>query len=148
MKRLILIFGMAFLLISSNVFAAGTVSQSITFVSKDMMQLVFTCTGDASDGSIEDTDTTDGRIYGMYIYRVIVENDSDDADVTDDSDVYILDAGGTDMLNGQGVDQLDDNTRNYIRPCRYEPIVGPLTLDVDNQSEASGVYTVTLIIGK
>jgi len=147
MRQIFLTLLILFFTVASAL-ADGTAPQVSTVLSRDMLQITFTVTGDASTGAISDQDTTDGRIIGMYLYRVIVENDSGDTSVTDNSDVYILDAGGTDLLNGKGVDQLDDDTRNYIRPCRHDPITGALTLDVNSQATASGVYIVTLIFAK
>ena len=146
-KRLFLII-FAVLFMVSNVWAAGTVTQSFSWITPNMAQLVFTCTGDAALATIPDTDTTDGRIYGLYLYRVIVKNTTTQTDCTDDSDVYILDEGAVDLLNGQGVDALDKDAENYIRLYRKDPVVGVLTLDVNSQDEASAVYTVTIILAK
>ena len=148
MRKLSILIVLAVLLIASNALAAGTVTQATTQIAENMYKVVFTCTGDASDGSIPDTDTTDGRINGFYSYRVIINNTTAQTDTSDDADVYIKDAGGIDLMNGQGVDQLDADTCNYVRLCRHDPISGPLTLDVNNQSQTSAVYTVTLILGK
>ena len=147
-KRLLLIIMAAMFFITSSALAAGTVTQVLTPISKDMYKLVFTCTGDASDGSIPDTDTTDGRIYGMYLYRIVIVNTSSQTDTDDDADVYILDSNDTDLLNAQGVDKLDKDVANYIRINRKDPVLGTLTLDVDNQSQTSAVYTITLILAK
>ena len=118
-----------------------------------MRVVSFVCVGDSTDGTIPDTainadNLVLGNLAGWFLYRMVVENDAGDTGVTDDSDVYIKDAGGSDLLNGQGVDQLDDDTRNYIRLCRHDPVSGTLTLDVDNQDVHSGEYTITLILAK
>jgi len=146
-KRLFLVI-LGILFMVSNVWAAGTAPQSFSWITPNMAQLVFTCTGDAADGTIPDTDTTDGRIYGLYLYRVIVKNTTTQTDCTDDSDVYILDEGAVDLLNGQGVDTLDKDAENYIRLYRKDPVIGPLTLDVNAQAEVSAVYTVTVILAR
>lgn len=142
---------MAVLFMALNALAAGTVTQALTKKGLFMRILVFTCTGDSSDGSISDTDTTGvitGKIEGFYLYRIIIENTTSQTDTDDDADVYIKDADGTDLLNGQGVDGLDKDVTNYIRLYRKDPVLGTLTLDVDNQSQVSAVYTITLIFAK
>ena len=155
-KLLTLLILLAVPLIAGSVFAAGTVT-----VTKDVTRyvgskpsvrtIVLTCVGDATNGSIPDT--TLYNITGMskplpgwYLLRVRVKSLTADADVSDNADVYIKE-DGTDLLNGQGVDQLDNATNNYIRLTAYDPIAENPVLDVDNQSEASGEYTVTLILG-
>ncbi len=116
---------------------------------ENMYEIVITCTGKVSDGSIEDVTINPSYLAerGLYLYRVIVENVSTDADVTDNSDVYLYESEDTgksnDLLGGLGVNALDDNTRNRIELTEYENITGPLLLDVNSQSCVSGKYTIT-----
>lgn len=158
MRFLITILTVALLaIVPTCAMGAGTVTAEVNKISNNVRTIVLTCTGDSSDGTIPDTSTddmvdTDGDtvhassfIEGFFLFRVVVENDSGDTDVTDDSDVYIKHADGTDMLDGDGVDQLDDDTVNYIRLYEYDPVLDAITLDVDNQATASGVYTITLV---
>lgn len=134
---------------------AGTVIVSWGRRTEQTAELVFSCTGDASDGSIPDTSSgAYSSIFKKFPFpiRCIIENTTAQTDVADNSDVYIYegepDNKGADILNGQGVDQLDADTRNYIRLNYSDPLMGPVTLDVDNQSEVSAEYTVTLILSK
>lgn len=137
-------------------FAAGSCTISYGDMTKYTAEIIWTCTGDASDGTIPDTSSGShsSRFREFpYAYRAWVENLSTDTDCTDNSDVYLYttDSSGTkanDILNGQGVDQLDADTVNYIRLNQYDEIHGPVILDVNNQAEVSAVYRVTLVISK
>lgn len=140
---------LAILFLASSAFGAGTVTKAMTKFNNSMWVLEFTCIGDSSNGSIPDTVTSDLSNYQFYIYRVIIESKAADANVTNDSDVYIKDAYGTDLLSAGGVDQLDDSTINYIKLTNGgEPVVSTLTLSVSNQSSASGKYYVRVILIK
>jgi len=160
MKRTLFIV-LFLILIPSFVFAAGTVSQRNSPIKTDFgatigWELTFTCTGDAANGTIPDGSNSETKVEpdilaelsGAYLYRVIITNTSAQADVTDDSDVYFKTEEGTDLLNGQGVDRLDKDAENYIRLTNYPVMVGDFGtcyIDVDNNSGASSVYTITLI---
>ena len=134
---------------------AGTVT-----VSSDKIQnvdgrssvrtVILACVGDSVNGSIPDTTLNVAAglsrpLTGWYPVRVKIKNAAADANVTDNSDVYLKDSDGIDFLGGQGVDQLDDSTTNYIRLNNYDPLHEDPILDVDNQSGASGAYTITFV---
>jgi len=146
MKRIFLIV-LAFILLSSPSVWAGSVTGNGTLINTGDKQykIVLKCTGVISDTIINPTGMVEA---GLYLYRVIVESLAADAAVTNNSDVYIYDLSGTDLLSGDGVDQLDDSTRNYIQLSAYEPIIGSIKLSVANQAEAAGIFTVTLILVK
>jgi hypothetical protein len=133
--------------------AVGTVTQTPLIISDSMREIVFVCIGGTGGetGTIPDT-TTDATntsfIVGWYPYRIVIENLAADSSVDNNADVYLKDAWGNDVLGGQGVDQLDDNTKNYIRLSQYDAIVGALTLSVANQTQASGKWTITVIFVK
>jgi hypothetical protein len=144
------------LVLSSLAEAAGTVTQELRKVGY-RYHLVFNCEGDSSDGSIPDTTVLQNhynKIKGRVIYRVLVNNTTSQTDVTADSDVYIRDVsadstdtdGGNDLLDGQGVDSLDSDTKNRVTPSTYETIDELILLDVDNQSETSAQYTIIVVI--
>lgn len=155
MKRLLIILTMILFMPAVLWAANASVTQTINPIktrTDDVIgiEYTFTCTGDDATGAISNTDfgTLLSEIEGMYLYRMIVTNTTAQADVTDDSDIYIKTDLGNDLLNGQGVDQLDKDAENYVR-LTYYPIItddmGTLYLDVDNNSGASSVYTITLI---
>ena len=144
-------------LMAGTVLADGTVTVTSdhTFTASGIptvREIVLTCVGDASDGSIPDTTLYNMTnlakpLTGWYLLRIKIKNVAAEANVTDNSDVYIKDSDGVDYLNGDGVDQLDDSTTNYIRLGDYDPIADNPVLDVDNQSVVSGKYYITLILG-
>jgi len=152
MKKII--FGLiAVLFICGITFGAGTVTQTTTDIANDVRIVTLDCSGNATGGAIPDTAFPPAHssktLKGYYLYRVIIDNNSGDNNVTDDSDVYIKDPSGTDLLVANGIDQLDNQTRNYVRLTSFEPIITEqLTLDVDNQSENAGSYTITLIFAR
>lgn len=152
----LLLVGLLFF--STQAFAAGDVNQRIYTDGSDLKRLVFTCTGDAADGTIPNTAITSLRsIRDFYIRRVIIENLSTETDVTDDSDVYLrlndvngdTDTSGADLLDGNGVDQLDADTSNFIKITDVEAITGRgATLIVSNQSAVSAVFYITIVLAR
>ena len=146
--KLIRTFLIAILLLCFSVPVWGasvTGQRNIKQIGPDLYKITLRCLGNISDTIINPTDL---QYMGLYLYRVIVENKSTWGTVTGDSDVYIKDSMGTDLLNGQGVDALDDDTRNYIRVNRKDPIISTLILDVDNQAEAAGVFEIKIILAR
>ena len=144
-KLLTIIFVIAFMALSAP---QGALAASVTMVTADpsdtIKTVTFTCIG-----NIDDTDFTFKRhSKGLYLYYVVIESLAADDAVTDNSDVYLKDAGGTDLLRGVGVDELDDSSRNVLDLTFFPPILGTLTLDVDNQAEAAGKFTITLVFVK
>ena len=127
MKTLFRILAAIFLIsFPANAFAAVgtvTVTQDQIFLANGVQTqrvILLTCVGSVSGGDVPATTLSSaalnlGKLAGWRIIRFIVENDSGDTNVTDDSDIYLKDSGGTDHLLGQGVDALDDDTRNYVR---------------------------------
>lgn len=153
MKKRILLLTIIALLLPAAALAAGTVTVTLAGTRDSHRWVKFTCVGDASNGTIPATTLTTEEMRwlledGRYPYRLIVNNDSSWTGVTDNSDVYLKDAGGHDFLNGQGVDQLDDDTYNYIRLTQYDPIIEALIFSVANQATASGAYTVVVVFTK
>jgi hypothetical protein len=148
------------LFLSATAHAAGNVITEAYDKGHNFKILVFTCIGDETDGSIPNTSVSNlvnskdeswsalKYIEGSRLRKIIIENDSSDTSVTDNADVYILDEGGSDLLNGVGEDQLDDDTRNVPFLVSYEPIIGEIILQVDNQNTAGGEFTITLIFSR
>lgn len=133
-----------------NLWAASVEGEkTVKKINDSMYEINIRCIGNIDDTTFN---PKYGSQYlselGVYLYRIIIENKSTKGSVTDDSDVYVKDSGGTDLLSAEGVDQLDDDTRNYIQLSEYEPIIGKLTLDVDNQAEAAGEFEVTILLVK
>lgn len=151
MRKLLLALTI-FLALAGNVLAAGSCEVTVGYVTQKTAEIIWTCTGDAADGSIPNTSA--GHISSLFVkfpytLAVVIENLAADANVTANSDVYLYDksSGGADLLEGYGVDQLDDSTRNYVR-LSPAPLPQQVWLGVANQAGASGVYTVKLILSE
>ena len=63
--------------------------------------------------------------------------------VTADSDLYIWSTlDKIDILGGNGMDKVDDNTNNQIYPATStQPLLGDEILDVDNTTDNNAVHT-------
>lgn len=140
-----------FLAFAVNVYAAGSCTVKRGLQTNYTAEIVWECTGDSADGSIPNTPAS-SVLSGLlqkfpYTLAVTIENLSTDTSVTDNSDVYLYDksSGGADLFEGDGVDQLDDDTRNFVR-LTPNPLPRNIWLGVSNQATASGEYTVTLVI--
>jgi hypothetical protein len=159
-KPLLFILIVAVIVSSAVVsFAAGTVTATVEKFGVNAITLIFTCTGDSVNGSVPDTLTNavsiggtstniDSMIRDFYLYRVVVSNSTAQTDTDDDCDVYFKDAYAIDFMNGQGVDQLDHDTTNYLRMNQYDPVIGTMTLSTANQGQASAVWTIKLFFAK
>jgi hypothetical protein len=158
MKRVSIIIAIIFLMsVPCLSFAAGTVTALAENKGLNTRVLTLTCIGDGSNGSIPDTSTDamldsagdaidiTSWIQGWRLRQVIIWNKSTETSVTGDSDVYIYDAGSTDLLFGSGVDQLDDDTRNVLTLIEYPPIISALTFSVANQGTVSGKYYIIAV---
>jgi hypothetical protein len=133
---------------------AGTVTQTMQETESGYGRVAtvkLACVGDASDGTIPDTNLSSAiqtKINGWYLDMVICNPGA--TAPTADSDVYIKDEDGLDLLGGNGVDLLHNTTTKATVPstdgqAKQQPVRGTLTLDVDNQSVNSATYDVILI---
>ena len=113
-------------------------------------EVVFSCVGDASSGSIPDTnlchvDGLDTPLSGWGLWALEIVPGATGPSAS--SDVYLKSADGTDFLDGYGVDGLNESTNKLIYPQpSIIPIGSTLTLDIDNQSVASATYKVKLYL--
>jgi len=163
MKRLFALIVCLAILIPSVVFATGTVTVTRkAIVPQYIEQVIFTCVGDATDGSIPNTPITQEilrHISGMYLYCVT----ADPGAVTPDAaDVFILNARSEDLLGsadnttaGNGANLLHATlTRTtlpklYLPGVNFYPVVdGLLTLQVSNQGTVDATYVITLTFVK
>ena len=157
MKKLSLLLSILILLSPVLAFAAGSVVTVLTrettgqYANEKGIDVIYDCLGDATTGAIADTDISADalkKIQGMYLYRVVIQNKTTQADVTDNSDVYFKTEMGTDLLSGTGVDALDKDVENYVRPTYVEFISGAIGtpyLSVSGNTGAASAYTVTLV---
>lgn len=156
MKKLIIII--LVLLFTTSAFAAvpGKVYQKIRFLNENMRVVIFQCIGNSGDGTIPDTDTNKEitrMITGWYLVKVLAVPGA--TTPTALSDVYIKDTFGEDLLEGDGVDILDDVDAESIYPrdassltTRGIPITGVITLDIDNQNKVLGLYEIQLVFDR
>ena len=157
MKRIFFALFVLFFVTASIASAAGTVVETQSLTGK-FYTTTLTCVGDAANGTIPDTtfkSTTKKYIQdnGLVPYRLIIENVAADTNVTNDSDVYLVDsdaaagapAAGSDHFVQLGIDKLDDSTRNVIRLTSQDAMAGDWKLRVINQATNSGQYTVKII---
>uniref|UniRef100_A0A6M3IST5 Uncharacterized protein n=1 Tax=viral metagenome TaxID=1070528 RepID=A0A6M3IST5_9ZZZZ len=90
-------------------------------------------------------------IFGWYLRRVDIIPGA--TGPLDDSDLYIYSptASTFDVLNGSGVNQVDNATTRWIHPSDgvssiKRLITGPLVLNISGNTTNSATGTVTLII--
>lgn len=173
MKKLITILTAFFLIIATNAWAAGTVTQSIEEIAKGVYELTFICTGDASNGTIPNTDTADkgtngnvinGIIRGLKLVEVSAFPTSGGT-APDAANVLVYDSDGLDLLGSEdggttsyaGLTLIHATLKRRTVPNAYLPragvhanynptITGVLTLDVDAQATASANWTIVLMI--
>lgn len=174
MKKLILTISMLLCLLIPNI-AMSTVGSVVisqkriqiadSHPAEEVRQLIFTCTGDVTDGSIPDTTISASDmnfIRGWCLRKVeAYQTTVGVAPDADEASIFILDSDGMDLLGSE-----DGGTTPYAgkymihatlkRMCflnayfpraglhanYYDPIVKLLTLRVIDQATASADYTV------
>jgi len=175
MKKFIITIFIVLLLIAGQVWAAGSVTQTITEIAKDTYIVTFVCIGDASNGSIPNTATTDfdsagnslnGTIRGLRLKEVKAYPTSGGT-APDAASVFILDDDSLDLLGSEdgsttawaGLNLIHATLPRSAVPNRYLPragqhqnywpvVDGVLTLKVSDQGTASADYTIELKFGK
>jgi len=165
MKKVFALIVCLAILIPSIAFSAGTVTVTRKSVIPNFIeQIIFTCTGDSSDGSIPNTSFTQQdlrHVIGMYLYAVTAYPTSGGT-APDAADVFILNAQNEDLL-GSADNSTAANGANLIHASlgrttlprltlpsvNFYPVVsGLLTLQVANQATHSANYTVVLTFVK
>lgn len=129
-------------------------------------RIVFTCTGDSTDGSVPNTEISASDlnfIRGWYLYRVEVYPTSGGTPPTTGADVFILDGEDMDLLGSEdggttaynGLNLVHATLKRTCMPNMYLPRDGShvnyfwditdfLTLKVSGQTDVSANYTVEL----
>lgn len=144
---------MAVLLMASNLYAAGSCTQTLSVTSNPIMKTIkFVCTGDAANGSIPNTAISAANyseIDGYYLYMVSAYPTAGGT-APDAADVTIL-HGAYDVLGGKGANLIHATATQDVIPYstfmssyRYWPVTGILILAVANQATNSANYTVEL----
>lgn len=154
MKKHIAIIITVIMLMASNLWAAGSCTQTLSSTSSPIMKtLKFICTGDSANGSVPNTAISAenfAEIDGFYLFMVSAYPTAGGT-APDAADVQIL-QGTYDVLGGKGVNLIPASGRYDIVPYstfmisyRYWPVTEILTLAVANQSTHSANFTVELI---
>ena len=142
------------MLMASNLWAAGSCTESVEAWTGGFVTVRLACTGDSANGSIPTiTISTDAMalIQGThYLYQVKAYPTSggtapDAADVT-------VNMNGYDLLGGKGVNLIHATATydtlpysTFMASYRYPAINGALTVAVANQATVSANYTIELI---
>jgi len=147
MKRIVFLAIGFFFLMGGMAFGAdATVTSDIISGDKQTRVLILSGVGNISNTDLDSTNLS-RSLVGWFPWEIIVTNVAATT-VTDDSDVYLKDSGARDLLLAKGVDQLDNTTSNHVDIHSSNPIAGTPYLDVDNQAEAAGAYTITITFVK
>ena len=175
MRNLKTFFIIGFLLFAMTgiAYSAGTVTQTISEISKGCYEVTFICTGDAANGSIPATATADNdvsgkpllsKIIGKYLTQVkafpTVGGTAPDAAnvfVYDKHNLYLLgseDGGGyayegLNLIHATLTKSCLPNlylTRAGLHLNYYPRITGALTLVVTAQGTASANWTIVFVV--
>lgn len=164
MKRLLLT-ALLVLAFASQVLAAGTFTVTSDelirsrALNRPIMRIITTTfVGDVADGSVPDltlSASTTGLVHGApagwFGYSVMIDCNHAGTEPSENSELYILDAVGGDMLGGQGVDQVDNSAERHVyfhngtAPVK-QPMVGTWTVRVTQQAVAVNSATGTIKI--
>jgi len=146
-------FIMLVMFFATNVFAAGTCTIVESTSSQSLYNiLTFNCTGDSATGAFPSTTTSVGNsafIYGTALCGM--ETNPGATKPTDEYDIVINNAGGRDILGGQGTNRDETNTE-YVVPkmdtitgqVGCTPVDTALTLAITNNSVKSAIVSVKL----
>ena len=162
MKKIIFAIILAAMLMASNLYAAGSCTQKANYNTNDAIIVIFTCTGDASDGSIPDTainNETIASLKGKYYLYTVTAYPTSGGTAPDAADVFVLDANGEDLLGSADGGTTANKGENlihatlkkttipysYYLSSYYFPLVNNVsTLRVSSQATASAEYTIEL----
>lgn len=168
MKRLVLLAALvAALVLPAELWAAGSCSQTLTKVGNlGAVKVVrFVCTGDASDGSIQNTAIDTAimtEVKGMYLYTISAYPTAGGT-APDAADVFVLDANGEDLLGSadggttanKGANLIHATLKKTTWPYSYylsngyfPMVTSTLTLKVGSQATHSANYTIELVFAR
>lgn len=156
MKKLIVIILIMLIPSMSHAIVIGKVYQHIRFINENMRVVVFDCVG----GFLNNTDTNTEItrfITGWYLIKVI---SAPGAVSPDAATVKILDTTGQDLLLGLGANLIHPTLAQSIYPRKTTPnaiksvskdgvpILGTITLDVDDQDTNGALYRISLVLNR
>ncbi len=167
MKKRLCFVVVAFILFLAEIcLAAGSCTQTmVNSPDSYARQVLFACTGADDNGSIPNTATNDAVTAFIKGYRLtqVSAYPTSGGTAPDAADVFILDAGGMDLLGSEdggttaygGLNLIHATLKRSTFPDMYIPragvhafyyprATGSLTLKVSNQATASADYTIVL----
>jgi hypothetical protein len=156
MKKIYLAI-LAILFMASNLWAAGSCTQTVEHMLNADLVVTLVCTGDSANGSIPTQTIDSGAIELLnLIYRMVDVRayPTSGGTAPDAADIAIY-QNGQDLLGGKGVNLIHAtatyNTAPYsaFMSAYYYPLItAALTLTVANQATNSANYTIELIFSK
>lgn len=154
MKKLIMTIILAVMLMASNLWAAGSCTESVEAYTGGFTIIKLACTGDAADGSIPtQTISTDAMntVLGTFYFYQCKTYPTSGGTAPDAADVTV-NMSGQDMLGGKGVNLVHATATQDVMPYstfmstyRYPAVIGTITVAVANQATHSANYTIELI---
>lgn len=142
MKKILAAF-ICVLLCAGLVYGAGTCVETVSTYKDGDFMLTWTCTGDASDGTLPATTSNfRGNNIDGYIYQVVT--DPGTTAPTASYDITITDASGADIMGGVLADRSATASEQAVPKigALYGPrrVNGTMTLNVTNNSvTAAGI---------
>ena len=140
MKRILLIAMALCLFAGPAAAASATVTADQVYGSTRFLKLA--CVGDPDDLTLYGVSGMVQSLVGWWVVSVEIENTSAQVDTDADADVYLKNSKGTDFLGGDGVDELDPDAVNNVVLTTSQPINSDPILVIENQTQATGAYTI------
>lgn len=145
-----------FLALPSLGLCAGSVTESaIEYTRGEALVVTLTCVGDAADGSVPDTDLSDGvieKLKGRYYLYTVTAYPADGGTAPDAADITVTDKAGADLLGGKGTNLIHATDKQATFPYNtynssfwYPMVDGDISVEVANQGTASADYIIELV---
>ena len=160
MKKLITLWVGLLLFVSSGAFAAGTITQAISYDRQYGTNNIFTvvtltCVADAANGTLPATALSSAILNTLHSggYSLFkVQTDPGLVPPTDASDMTITDGTGVDILGGNGANQIDATSSLEFLPlisattAVLQPVIGTWTVNITQQAVATNSATFTIVL--
>jgi len=145
------------MLASGSAFGDGSCVESLQYLGENTIDVTFSCTGDASDGTVPDTaiaSTTMTELRRGY-WLVEVYTWPGATAPTDASDFTLEDNNGLDVLGAAGTDKIDATSDLRFFPlnsasatANYPVKATSLTMKTTNQAVHSAIWSVSFVFTK
>ena len=118
----------------------------------EILTVLFTMTavsGSATFTSETTSTMLTNQIKGWYLDKVQIDGNHAGTEPTENSDFYLYDENGFDILGGAGVDQVDNTAEREVTPIcgsveKPQPITSALTLALSNNVVTNATCTFRL----